>query len=78
MSQLSEDVPKAMERRTAISGLMPARPFRMADRGLAAHSQSPRSFRNGEAKGLKVVILVIDGISILPDERERNPPVAAH
>src|SRR5206468_3936817 len=32
LSQLSEDVPKAMERRTAISGLIPARPFRIAER----------------------------------------------
>ena len=34
LSQLSEDVPKAIERRTAISGLIPPRPFRMADRVL--------------------------------------------
>src|SRR5882724_8152026 len=34
LSQLSEDVPKAMERRTAISGLIPAPPFRIAERVL--------------------------------------------
>jgi hypothetical protein len=34
LSQLSALVLKAMERRTAISGLMPARPFRMLDKVL--------------------------------------------
>ena len=31
-NQLSEEVPNARERRTAISGLMPARPFNVAER----------------------------------------------
>jgi plasmid maintenance system antidote protein VapI len=34
LSQLSALVSKAMERRTAISGLIPARPFRMRDKVL--------------------------------------------
>jgi len=34
LSQLSAEVPNAMDKRTAISGLIPARPFRMAERVL--------------------------------------------